>query len=91
MRGMAPRHIDKDIRANYQIDNFEIAAGGFGKVFRASDRKHPERQVAIKSMLLSSRQHQEVSENEVNLMLPACMQVAFVRRARPCRHATTIS
>ncbi|CAE7756082.1 CPK2 [Symbiodinium pilosum] len=65
---MAPRHIDKDIRANYQIDNFEIAAGGFGKVFRASDRKHPERQVAIKSMLLSSRQHQEVSENEVNLM-----------------------
>ena len=59
---MAPSHIDKDITANYEMENLELASGGFGKVFRATDRKHPERRVAIKSMLLSSARRREMSE-----------------------------
>ena len=66
---MAPSHVDKDITSSYQMENMEIAAGGFGKVFRAFDRKHPERRVAIKCMVLSSKRHKEVSDNEVKLML----------------------
>jgi len=68
VQGMAPSHIDKDITANYEMENLELASGGFGKVFRATDRKHPERRVAIKSMLLSSARRREMSENEVKIM-----------------------
>ena len=75
---MAPSHIDKDITANYEMENLELASGGFGKVFRATDRKHPERRVAIKSMLLSSARRREMSENEVKIMrLALTMQQVF--------------
>ena len=70
---MAPSRVDKDITANYQLENLELATGGFGKVFRATDRKHPERRVAIKSMLLASQRHHQISENEEKLMQLASM------------------
>mmetsp|Transcript_65799 Transcript_65799/g.157233 ORF Transcript_65799/g.157233 Transcript_65799/m.157233 type:complete len:573 (-) Transcript_65799:88-1806(-) len=55
------------ISSRYDIDQREIAAGGYGKVFIAKDRMFQDRQVAIKK-LIKNDQRKEQFKREVAIM-----------------------
>mmetsp|Transcript_8033 Transcript_8033/g.17411 ORF Transcript_8033/g.17411 Transcript_8033/m.17411 type:complete len:565 (+) Transcript_8033:125-1819(+) len=62
-----PEHVGTEISKRYIIPSREIAAGGYGKVFLAEDRRVPERKVAIKKVVVFDQQKKADFKREVDI------------------------
>mmetsp|Transcript_1783 Transcript_1783/g.3044 ORF Transcript_1783/g.3044 Transcript_1783/m.3044 type:complete len:592 (-) Transcript_1783:71-1846(-) len=54
-RKLLPERFEVDIKTRYNVDNLEIGAGGFGKVFIARDKECSNRKVAVKKVPKTSK------------------------------------
>eukprot|EP00928_Gymnodinium_smaydae_P013439 TRINITY_DN148_c0_g1_i1.p2 TRINITY_DN148_c0_g1~~TRINITY_DN148_c0_g1_i1.p2 ORF type:complete len:574 (-),score=143.06 TRINITY_DN148_c0_g1_i1:68-1789(-) len=67
-RAFIPERIGSEIGKRYAIENKEIGAGGYGKVFVARDKNYNDRMVAIKKVLLANQEKKKEFEKEVKIM-----------------------
>jgi len=67
-RNFMPEHVGEEITTRYDIDQREIAAGGYGKVYRARDKKFNDREVAVKKVAKLDEAKTAAFRKEVTIM-----------------------
>jgi len=63
-----PERVNAEISKRYDIDPNEVGAGGYGKVYVASDRFTPTRKVAIKKVPVFDEEKRTAFKKEADIM-----------------------
>ncbi|CAK0894669.1 unnamed protein product, partial [Prorocentrum cordatum] len=68
LRALMPERVNAEISKRYDIHPNEVGAGGYGKVYVASDRFTPARKVAIKKVLVFDEEKRIAFKKESSIM-----------------------
>lgn len=68
LKAFMPERVNSEISKRYIIDQREIGAGGYGKVYVAQDREFIDRLVAIKRVVVFDDDKKKAFQKEVEIM-----------------------